>query len=142
MVNYIADHDGYRAWVKTNEPGTADSAPAGAKIEKTGEAPVKVAPILSAVKAVAASPVAAYVPAPAPILHKVAQPVSYAPASEPILVSPRISAPIISAPRARAFAHHALAYPEFGSKVCSEVRRTVDCTEFEMTMVNMKTPLT
>ena len=136
VVNYIADHDGYRAWVKTNEPGTADSAPAGAKIEKTGEAPVKVAPILSAVKVqvapVAASPVAAYVPAPAPLLRKVVQPViqpdvSYAQVSqEPIVVAPRISAPIISAPRARAFAHHALAYPEFESKVCTEVRRCDD----------------
>lgn len=126
LVNYIADHDGFRAWVKTNEPGTADSAPAAAKIEKTDEAPVKVAPILSAAKAVqvapvAASPIAAYVAAPAPLLHKVASDVAYVPASEPIAVSPRISAPIVTVPRARAFAHaHAVdAYPEFGSKVCS-----------------------
>lgn len=67
-VNYVADHAGFRAWVKTNEPGTADSAPAAAKIEKNSEVVLKAAPILTAQKTVvapvAASPVAVYAPAP------------------------------------------------------------------------------
>lgn len=33
QVQYVADHRGFRAWVKTNEPGTQDSAPASARIE-------------------------------------------------------------------------------------------------------------
>ncbi|XP_018494747.1 uncharacterized protein LOC108864167 [Galendromus occidentalis] len=125
LVNYIADHDGFRAWVKTNEPGTSDSAPAAARIEKTGEAEVRVAPILSAnkqlqVAPVAASPVASIVPAPAPLLLKrprLSADVVYGTASERIVVSPRISAPIVTVPRARSLAHPVDAYPEFGLKL-------------------------
>lgn len=125
LVNYIADHDGFRAWVKTNEPGTSDSAPAAVRIEKNGEAAPKVAPILSASKTlqvapVAASPVAAFVPAPARLLQRPAEPIAdfaYAQASEPIVVSPRVSAPIVALPKAGSFAQPAAAYPEFGAKV-------------------------
>ncbi|XP_064455923.1 cuticle protein 16.8-like isoform X2 [Ornithodoros turicata] len=33
QVQYVADAAGFRAWVKTNEPGTVNSAPAGVQIE-------------------------------------------------------------------------------------------------------------
>ncbi|OTF80041.1 cuticle protein-like protein [Euroglyphus maynei] len=32
VVNYVADHNGFRAEIQTNEPGTETSNPAGATI--------------------------------------------------------------------------------------------------------------
>ncbi|GIY40616.1 hypothetical protein CEXT_521461 [Caerostris extrusa] len=36
-VNYVADHHGFRATVKTNEPGTANQDPADVKIHSTAQ---------------------------------------------------------------------------------------------------------
>ena len=54
-VDYVADALGFRASVKTNEPGTALSAPAAAAV---------VSPYAAPVAPVAAAPVAAVAPAP------------------------------------------------------------------------------
>ena len=54
-VDYVADALGFRASVKTNEPGTALSAPAAAAV---------VSPYAAPVAPVAAAPVAAFAPAP------------------------------------------------------------------------------
>ncbi|XP_018497161.1 cuticle protein 18.6 [Galendromus occidentalis] len=73
-VEYVADGHGFRAQIKTNEPGTASSAPAAAHYDAH--------PI--AIKAVAAAPVAAYAKAPiatyakAPIATYAKAPVAYA----------------------------------------------------------------
>ncbi|XP_022650111.1 cuticle protein-like [Varroa destructor] len=63
-VDYVADAAGFRATIKTNEPGTAPSAPAAALYNA---APIAVKTVAAApiVKAVAAAPVAAYAHAPA-----------------------------------------------------------------------------
>ncbi|GIX97229.1 hypothetical protein CEXT_211821 [Caerostris extrusa] len=59
-VEYVADHHGFRAAIKTNEPGTAASAPAAAVIASPYAGPV--APV--AVKHVAPVGYAAHVAAP------------------------------------------------------------------------------
>lgn len=115
-VNYVADHAGFRAWVKTNEPGTVDSAPAAAKIEKNPEIIVKAVPTVAAPKAViapvAASPIAVYAVTPAAVAVS---------APAPVVVSAPVSAPIITA-KSR-FATYAAPAPtlripvEFGEKV-------------------------
>ncbi|KFM65441.1 Adult-specific rigid cuticular protein 15.7, partial [Stegodyphus mimosarum] len=66
-VDYVADALGFRASVKTNEPGTALSAPAAAMIASPYAPPVApiapavaAAPVLAAPAIAAAAPVAAY----------------------------------------------------------------------------------
>ncbi|KAL1441015.1 hypothetical protein MTO96_008937 [Rhipicephalus appendiculatus] len=49
QVQYVADHRGFRAWVKTNEPGTQDSAPASARIESQQPPAAHIASAASAV---------------------------------------------------------------------------------------------
>ncbi|GIX72195.1 adult-specific rigid cuticular protein 15.5 [Caerostris darwini] len=78
-VDYIADKGGFRAVVKTNEPGTARSAPAGVVIDSPYEGPV--AP---EVPVVVAQPVA-----PAPV---VVEPVAH---PAPVIVPP---APVVAEP--------------------------------------------
>ncbi|KAM7300512.1 uncharacterized protein ISCGN_016124 [Ixodes scapularis] len=57
QVQYVADSGGFRAWVKTNEPGTQDSAPAAAKIESQQPHPSALAAAHTAAHyAVAAHP--------------------------------------------------------------------------------------
>ncbi|XP_055939383.1 cuticle protein 10.9-like [Argiope bruennichi] len=49
VVDYIADENGFRATVRTNEPGTANQNPADVVMESTADntplAPVRTAPI-------------------------------------------------------------------------------------------------
>ncbi|GFS52717.1 cuticle protein 10.9 [Nephila pilipes] len=49
VVNYIADENGFRANIQTNEPGTANQNPADVVIESTAEtqplSPVRTAPV-------------------------------------------------------------------------------------------------
>ncbi|GFW27187.1 cuticle protein 10.9 [Trichonephila clavipes] len=53
VVNYIADENGFRASIQTNEPGTANQNPADVVMESTAEtqplAPVRTAPVVSPV---------------------------------------------------------------------------------------------
>ncbi|XP_067145054.1 adult-specific rigid cuticular protein 15.7-like isoform X2 [Centruroides vittatus] len=60
-VEYVADGAGFRAVVKTNEPGTALSAPAAAAIASPYTGPISGSPavVAHAPVAVAAAPVAA-----------------------------------------------------------------------------------
>ncbi|XP_018494982.1 cuticle protein 19.8 [Galendromus occidentalis] len=64
QVDYVADALGFRATIKTNEPGTAPSAPAAALYNA---APIAVKTIAAApvLAKVAAAPIAAYAHAPA-----------------------------------------------------------------------------
>ncbi|CAL1265571.1 unnamed protein product [Larinioides sclopetarius] len=87
-VDYIADKGGFRAVVKTNEPGTARSAPAGVVIDSPYEGPV--AP---EVPVVVAQPPATVVVEP--VAHPVAQePVAVPP---PVVQEP-ISVPVVQQP--------------------------------------------
>ncbi|GIY22372.1 hypothetical protein CEXT_556081 [Caerostris extrusa] len=49
VVNYVADENGFRASIQTNEPGTANQNPADVVIESTAEtqpiSPIRTAPI-------------------------------------------------------------------------------------------------
>ncbi|XP_067145052.1 adult-specific rigid cuticular protein 15.7-like [Centruroides vittatus] len=66
-VEYVADGAGFRAVVKTNEPGTALSAPAAAAVASTHTGPISGSPAVVAhapVAAIAAAPVAAVAAAP------------------------------------------------------------------------------
>uniref|UniRef100_A0A4Q8K3I7 U84-Liphistoxin-Lth1a_1 n=1 Tax=Liphistius thaleban TaxID=1905330 RepID=A0A4Q8K3I7_9ARAC len=56
-VEYVADHKGFRAWIKTNEPGTSNQDPADVKVNAV-ESPVHHSPVLApASPAVYSSPV-------------------------------------------------------------------------------------
>ncbi|GFR32163.1 adult-specific rigid cuticular protein 15.5 [Trichonephila clavata] len=86
-VDYIADKGGFRAVVKTNEPGTAKSAPAGAVIDSPYQGPV--AP---EVPVVVAEPVAH----PAPVVQ---EPISHpAPVIQEPVAHP---APVVLPPAAQ-----------------------------------------
>ncbi|GFR30753.1 adult-specific rigid cuticular protein 15.7 [Trichonephila clavata] len=81
-VDYVADGHGFRATVKTNEPGTAASAPAAALIASPNAGPVApvvnhVAPAAALVRHAAsyAAPLAVVAPLAAPLA--VAAPVAY-----------------------------------------------------------------
>ncbi|GFS51802.1 adult-specific rigid cuticular protein 15.5 [Trichonephila inaurata madagascariensis] len=66
-VDYIADQGGFRAVVKTNEPGTAKSAPAGAVIDSPYQGPVAPeVPVVAQPTVVVAEPVAH----PAPVVQE------------------------------------------------------------------------
>ncbi|CAN7996146.1 unnamed protein product, partial [Ixodes hexagonus] len=56
QVQYVADSAGFRAWVKTNEPGTQDSAPASAKIESNQPHPSALSEAHTAAHYVVARP--------------------------------------------------------------------------------------
>ncbi|XP_067145051.1 adult-specific rigid cuticular protein 15.7-like [Centruroides vittatus] len=94
-VEYVADGAGFRAVVKTNEPGTALSAPAAAAVASPYTGPISGSPAVVAhapVAAVAAAPVAAVAPAiaAAPALAAAAVPaVAAAPA---LAVAPAFAA--------------------------------------------------
>ncbi|KAK8758508.1 hypothetical protein V5799_003861 [Amblyomma americanum] len=66
QVQYVADHRGFRAWVKTNEPGTQDSAPASARIESQQP---HAAQIASAAAAAAPHHYRLVAPRPQPVLR-------------------------------------------------------------------------
>ncbi|KAF8782304.1 cuticle protein 14-like [Argiope bruennichi] len=71
IVNYVADAAGFRADIKTNEPGVEPKDPAHASINKAG---VVVAPAASAVAYAPALPAAV----PAPVAYAAPAPVAYA----------------------------------------------------------------
>ena len=95
IVHYVADANGFRANIQTNEPGVEPKDPAATLINKAAAvvaAPAPVAVVAPAPVAVAApAPVAAPLPAPLPALAAPLAPVAYAPA--PIAAAP-IAAPI------------------------------------------------
>ncbi|XP_076357612.1 cuticle protein 16.8-like [Tachypleus tridentatus] len=77
QVNYLADEGGFRAWISTNEAGTANQNPADVEINSQAAAPAPAAPIRPVVKKVVAAP--AYAPLPAVPKVAVAAPVLKAP---------------------------------------------------------------
>ncbi|GBL97203.1 Adult-specific rigid cuticular protein 15.5 [Araneus ventricosus] len=90
-VDYIADKGGFRAVVKTNEPGTARSAPAGVVIDSPYEGPV--AP---EVPVVVAQPPATVVVEP--VAHPV-PPVVQEPVAVPVVQQPiSVPAPVVQQP--------------------------------------------
>ncbi|KAF8773891.1 adult-specific rigid cuticular protein 15.7-like [Argiope bruennichi] len=93
-VDYIADKGGFRAVVKTNEPGTARSAPAGVVIDSPYQGPV--AP---EVPVVVAQPPAH--PAPPVVQEPVAipPPVVQEPVAVPVVQEPiAVPAPVVQQP--------------------------------------------
>ncbi|GFX94902.1 uncharacterized protein TNCV_2379751 [Trichonephila clavipes] len=106
QVNYVADHAGFRAQVKTNEPGTANQNPAAVQLISdapyghggyAGNAGLGYAGVLAA-PAVAAAPIRyANVVAAAPVRYAdaVAAPVRYAGvAAAPVGYAGVVTAPI------------------------------------------------
>ncbi|GFX94905.1 uncharacterized protein TNCV_2379781 [Trichonephila clavipes] len=106
QVNYVADHDGFRAQVKTNEPGTANQNPAAVQLISdapyghggyAGNAGLGYAAVVAA-PAVAAAPIRyANVVAAAPVRYAdaVAAPVRYAGvAAAPVGYAGVVTAPI------------------------------------------------
>ncbi|KAL1436660.1 hypothetical protein MTO96_049554 [Rhipicephalus appendiculatus] len=85
IVKYVADANGFRVIVNTNEPGTAPSTPAAASINVPQE-PVVPAPVAT----VAAAPVATVVAAPAPVVKTIvpAAPVVTAAAAPAVVAAP------------------------------------------------------
>nr|XP_037281333.1 calphotin-like [Rhipicephalus microplus] len=77
IVKYVADANGFRVIVNTNEPGTAPSTPAAASINVPQE-PVVPAPVATA----AAAPVATVVAAPAPVVNTIVPAASAVSAAE------------------------------------------------------------
>ncbi|XP_076357610.1 cuticle protein 16.8-like [Tachypleus tridentatus] len=77
QVKYTADEGGFRAWISTNEAGTANQNPADVEINSQAAAPAPAAPIRPVVKKVVAAP--AYAPLPAVPKVAVAAPVLKAP---------------------------------------------------------------
>lgn len=73
IVNYVADAAGFRADIKTNEPGVEPKDPAHTAINKAGLA---IAPAHHAVAYAAPAPVA--YAAPAPVAYAAPAPVAYA----------------------------------------------------------------
>lgn len=100
IVKYVADANGFRVIVNTNEPGTAPSTPAAASINVPQEpvvpAPAPVAQVLSAgpVQPIATAPVATVAVAPAPVTVQ-APPVIKTVVSAAPVVQP---APVFAAP--------------------------------------------
>lgn len=96
IVNYVADANGYRATVQTNEPGTEPRDTAGVAINK---GPLAVA---------APAPIAVAAPAPVPV------PVAVAPAAP---VAPVYgAAPVLAAPVGYGFSivnHHLAPLPAY-----------------------------
>ncbi|XP_076374013.1 cuticle protein 10.9-like [Tachypleus tridentatus] len=66
QVNYVADEGGFRAWISTNEPGTANQNPADVEINSQAAAPAPVVKKLAVPSAYAALPVAPKVAIAAP----------------------------------------------------------------------------
>lgn len=104
IVKYVADANGFRVIVNTNEPGTAPSTPAAASINVPQE-PIVPAPVATA----AAAPVATVVAAPAPVVKTIvpATPVVTAAAAPAVVAAPPPAvvagpAPAIVAPPAPA----------------------------------------
>ncbi|KFM73245.1 Cuticle protein 14 isoform b, partial [Stegodyphus mimosarum] len=105
VVNYVADAAGFRADIKSNEPGVEPKDPAHAAINKAGLA---IAPahhaIAYAAPALAAAPAHIAYAAPAPIAYAAPAPVAYA-APAPVAYA---------APAPVAYASHHLAAPHYG----------------------------
>lgn len=98
QVQYVADHRGFRAWVKTNEPGTQDSAPASARIESQQPPAAHIASAASA----APHHYRLVAPRPQPVHHlaTVAATPSFAAAAPTFVAAPLRKVPV----------HHSL-YP-------------------------------
>ncbi|GFR29054.1 cuticle protein 16.8 [Trichonephila clavata] len=104
QVNYVADHAGFRAQVKTNEPGTANQNPAAVHLISdapyghggyAGNAGLGYAGVVAA-PVVTAAPIryANVVEAPVRYAGVVAAPVRYANAAAPVGYAGVVTAPI------------------------------------------------
>ncbi|GIY51544.1 cuticle protein 14 isoform b [Caerostris darwini] len=109
IVNYVADAAGFRADIKTNEPGVEPKDPAHTAINKAG---VVVAPAASAIAYAPAHPVAYAAPAHPVAYAAPAHPVAYA-APAPIAYAGHnlvAHAPMAYAGHHLAAPHHGFAY--------------------------------
>ncbi|GBM08108.1 Cuticle protein 14 isoform b [Araneus ventricosus] len=70
VVNYVADAGGFRADIKTNEPGIESKNPAAASINKAFYSSTYIAPAAPTTYAVATAPVKTYSYAYAPTAYK------------------------------------------------------------------------
>ncbi|GFY49605.1 cuticle protein 14 isoform b [Trichonephila inaurata madagascariensis] len=106
IVNYVADAAGFRADIKTNEPGVEPKDPAHTAINKAGVAIAPAAPAIA--YAAPAAPALAYAAPAAPAL-------AYAAPAAPALAYAAPALPVASAPVAySAPAPIAYAAPHYG----------------------------
>lgn len=95
IVNYVADANGYRANIQTNEPGTEPRDPAAVAINKATPmvaAPLPV-PVAAPVVAASAASVALAAPAPLPVPVAAAAPLPLAAPALPLAPAP-LAAPL------------------------------------------------
>ncbi|XP_035211420.1 cuticle protein 14-like [Stegodyphus dumicola] len=78
VVNYVADAAGFRAEIKSNEPGVEPKDPAHASINKAGLAVAPAHHIAYAAPALAAAPAHIAYAAPAHLAYAAPAPVAYA----------------------------------------------------------------
>ncbi|UYV73551.1 hypothetical protein LAZ67_10004098 [Cordylochernes scorpioides] len=119
-VDYVADDYGFRADVKTNEPGTANQDPAGVAIYSDAPVvhyePVAHGPVLAPAPVVhgpVVAPVAplAHGPIAAPLAHgPIAAPLAYGPIGAPLAHGP-IAGPLAYGPIGAPLAHGPIAGP-------------------------------
>ena len=107
VVNYVADANGYRASVQTNEPGTESRDTANVAVNKAAPVPVAVAAPIAAPAPVPVLPAAPV----APVAHLPAAPAPWALQAAPALVHP---APVAVAPAPLAAAPLLLPAPAVG----------------------------